>query len=205
VVAESGDWARYLTTQVLLLAACLSLGACQRVERPESPPAAAVASVDSARAACGDPIVTGAGVGALRIGAPVDSVRARCPIVRDTVELRAEGQPSRVITVLIGGDTVDAEVDSGRVWRIEVTRPSPRTSDSLGVGTPLARLLELAEVRALSGEGAAYLQSPARCGLSFQLSSTGPGGLRAEWDLAALRRFPPSTVVSRMLVVGCAA
>ena len=123
--------------------------------------------------------------------------------MRDTVERRAEGQPSRVVTVLVGGDTVVAEVDSGRVWRIELTRPSPRTVDSLGVGTPLARLLELPGVRAVSGEGGVYLLSSARCGLSFQLSEHGPDGLRPQWDVAALRRFPRSTVVSRVLVVGC--
>jgi ligand-binding SRPBCC domain-containing protein len=206
LVAESGEWTRYVSTTLVLIMACLSLAACQPSERKA--PVAAQAGTDSPRSsppACDEATVTGSGIGVLRIGTPVDSVRARCRIVRDTIERRAEGQPSRVITVLVGEDSVEAEVDSGRVWRIEVTRASPRTADSLGVGTPLSRLLELPDVRATSGEGGAYLQSPARCGLSFQLSAYGPGGLRAEWSAAALRRFPPATVVRRLLIVGCPA
>ena len=185
----------------LIAVAGATLSACQGdVPRERTQERQATSAAE-----CGDAVVTGAGVGALRIGARVDSVRARCRVVRDTVELRAEGLPSRVVTMMVGDDTVAAEVDSGRVWRIEVTRSSPRTADSLGVGTPLTQLLALPEVRAASGEGGVYVLSNARCGLSFELSGHGPGGLRAEWDIAALRRFPPSTVVTRVLVVGCAA
>jgi hypothetical protein len=150
-------------------------------------------------------VLDGGGVGALRIGALVDSVRARCALVRDTTELRAEGLPVRVIAVAVSGDTVEAEVDSGRVWRIETTRPTLRTADSLGVGTPLARLLALPGAHGLSGEGAVFVVSPARCGLSFQLSGVGSAAPRGGWTAAALRRLPPSTAVSRVLVVGCPA
>jgi hypothetical protein len=194
-----------MTTAPVALLLALSLPACRSHERnePASEPAVA-ASASASAPACGEAIVTGSGIGALRIGAPLDSVREHCRIVRDTIERRAEGLSSRVISVLVADDTVEAEVDSGRVWRIEVTRASPRTADSLGVGTPLSRLLELPDVRAMSGEGGVYLQSPARCGLSFQLSEYGPGGLQPEWNAASLRRFPPSTVVRRVLIVGCA-
>ena len=184
------------------MGACRSESPSERT--PQHQPTAAGGAVPAPR--CAPAVLSGAGVGALRVGAPIDSVRARCAVVRDTVELRAEGQPARVLAVVVGSDTVVAEVDSGRVWRIEVTRPSPRTADSLGVGTPLARLLALPGAHGLSGEGAVFVVSPARCGLSFQLSEARLGDAPPDtWDRAALRRLPSSTVVTRVLIVGCQA
>jgi hypothetical protein len=168
-----------------------------------------VDSADDARAvasasehACGSPVIDSAGVGRLRIGATVDSVQAHCTVLRDSTELRAEGLPARILVVPIGGDTVEAEVVDGRVWRIAVVRPTLRTRDSVGVGSPLAALLTIPELRGTAGEGALFAMSPARCGLSFQLSSS---DRRADgWTIDRLRRLPPSTIVQRVLVVGCA-
>ncbi len=151
---------------------------------------------------CGRPVIDGDGVGSIRIGMAADTVKAHCPIVRDTTELRSEGQQERVLVVAFGSDTVNVEVDSEKVWRIEITRPGLRTADWLGVGTPLNTLLSLnGGVHGLTGEGNLFLVAQARCGLSFELSE--PRSPSGDWPEARLRTLPKSTVVKRVLVIGC--
>lgn len=145
--------------------------------------------------------ITGDSVGPLQIGATVAQVRARCAVVRDTTVPGPEGQPSHRIAVVMGGETVDGEVRNDRVWRVPVTSTRLRTADGLGVGTPLARLLELRDVRPAMGEGL-YVLSPAHCGLSFQLRNPA-GPLPPATTVAQLRALPAGTVVSRVLVTGC--
>jgi hypothetical protein len=153
-------------------------------------------------ASCGRPVMDGDGVGDIRIGMPVDSVKARCTVLRDTVERRAEGQLEHVLVAPFEGDSALIELSDGRVWRIEVTSPGIRTSNWLGVGTPLSTLLSLGGgVQGLTGEGSLFLISQALCGLSFELSE--PGSPAGTWNVARLRTLPRSTVVKRVLVIGC--
>jgi len=152
---------------------------------------------------CGVPVIDGDGLGAIRIGMNADSVKSRCTVARDTMEMDNEGMPERILVVAIGGDTTRVEIDSGRVWRIDVRTPRLRTADSLGVGTPLPRLLALeGGVQGLVGEGSLFVLSQARCGLSFELSARGAAG---DWQRARLRTLPPLTRVTRVLVFGCPA
>lgn len=141
--------------------------------------------------------VTGRGIGDVSIGMTVDALRARCTITGDTTVQGAEGQPSRILRVAMGGETVDVEIADDRVWRIPVTDPDLQTADSLGVGTPLSRLLQLPGLTPAMGEGT-YAMSPAHCGLSFQLR--GAGVVRSVEDL---RKLPSSVNVERVLVTGC--
>lgn len=141
--------------------------------------------------------VTGRGIGDVSIGMSIEALRSRCTITGDTTVQGPEGQPSRILRVAMGGETVDVEVDDDRVWRIPITDADLRTADSLGVGTPLARLLELPGLTPAMGEGT-YVLSPAHCGISFQLR--GAGVVRT---VEELRRLPTSVVVERILVTGC--
>lgn len=166
-----------------------------------SPPA----SSSVATAPCSAATITGDGVGAVQIGAPLDSVRARCVVLRDTTELRDEGMPARLLTIPLGADNVEAEIVRSRVWRIAIETPTLRTADSLAVGTPLARVLALPGAHGLRGEGRLFVASPARCGLSFQLSVPDTGLASGDLDVETLRTLPPSTTVSRILIVGCRA
>jgi hypothetical protein len=151
---------------------------------------------------CGGKVVRDYGVGALRIGDEIDSVRAHCSLVRDTTALGAEGMPSRKATVRFGDDSVIAEIVNGKVWRIEVRSSAFATTDSLRVGSPIARMLQLRNPRGLTGEGQLFLVSSDHCGLSFRLSK--PDGSAAQgWAHPVLSKLPSSTVVSQILVVGC--
>lgn len=152
---------------------------------------------------CLGPLFDGRGVGALRIGLSADSIGRLCLVVRDTTELREEGLPVRVVSIAAGSDTLEAEIDGGRVWRIALTHARFRTADSLGVGVPLTRLLSLPAVRGMTGEGALYVVSPSQCGLSFRVTDPAYDAARAEWTVAALRRLPASSVVTEVLIVGC--
>ncbi|HEX5971408.1 MAG TPA: hypothetical protein VFY85_05745 [Gemmatimonadaceae bacterium] len=164
--------------------------------------AAASASVTRPAGSCGRPIVDGDGVGSIRIGMSVDTLKSRCVVARDTVERRTEGQLERILVVPFEQDTAVVEVNEGKVWRIEITEPGLRTSNWLGVGTPLSALLDLnGGVQGLVGEGNLFLVSQALCGLSFELSE--PRSPSGSWDMARLRTLPKSTVVKRVLVIGC--
>ena len=151
---------------------------------------------------CGAPTIGEERVGRVRVGDPVDSLR-NCEIVRDTIVPADEGTNARKIFIAFAHDTIAAEIVLGRVWRIEVLSPGPATPDSLGVGTPLGRLLRLNSPRGLTGEGRLFVVSPDHCGLSFQLSTADPTSHRGEWNRAALAALPESTVVRRVLVIGC--
>lgn len=171
------------------------------------PSVAADSIVAPSRAApttqCGATIMSGRGIGALRIGLAIDSVRASCSVLSDTTRLASEGQLARFIVVAFERDTLEAEIVNGRVWRIEVLSPRFRTADSLGVGTPLSRLLALRNPRGLTGEGQLFVASSEQCGLSFRLSDNGSSARSQDWDRAALSRLPARTVVDKVLIVGC--
>ena len=167
------------------------------VRTPDAAPATSTAQVS-----CGRPVMDGDGVGDVRIGMPLDTVKARCTVLRDTVERRAEGQLERILVVPFEDATAVLEVNEGRVWRIEVTHSGIRTANWLGVGTPLSTLLALkGGVQGLTGEGKLFLVSQSLCGLSFELSE--PRAPSGDWDAARLRTLPKSTVVKRVLVIGC--
>lgn len=147
-------------------------------------------------------VMTGHGIAELRLTRMVDEVVRRCTVVRDTVELREEALPARILSVDLGRDTVEAQPAGGKLWRIAVDGPAFRTADSLGVGTPLSRLLEIPGVRAATGESAdIYVFSPQHCGLSFRTSARSDGSIR-RWTVDALRRLPPETRVEEVLITG---
>ena len=111
--------------------------------------------------------------------------------------------PARKLAVALARDTVEAEIVNGRVWRLAVHSPRLRTADSLGVGTTLARLLQLRNPHGMTGEGKFFVASPEHCGMSFRLANAGPGAQRGDLDSAGLARLPKSAVVSEVLVFGC--
>jgi len=194
------------------LALMLALVACEKKSGStpadtSSLPAAAssspVANAGDRTAGCRDEIITDEGIGQVRIGASMESVQQQCNVVRDTTVVDVEGMPSRRLAVAFSRDTVQAEIVDGRVWRIAVLTPGLRTADSLGVGTTIARLLQLKDPHGMTGEGQFFVASPAHCGKSFRLAIQEAGPARGDLDRAGLARLPKSTPVSEVLVFGC--
>lgn len=152
----------------------------------------------------GKTTLSGAGVGDLQIGRTVADVRRLCTVLRDTTILGGEALPERVLQVLTSRDTLDATLQDERVWRIEVDRPSLRTTDSLGVGAKLADLLKALGATGAEGEGVLYVMLPLHCGLSFRLrTELAANQHREHWTANDLRRLPASSTVSQVLVSGC--
>lgn len=166
-----------------------------------SPSATGSASHDTT--SCGDKVVGEEGIGQLRIGASVDSIRQKCKVVRDTTVQDSEGMLQREIVVVFSRDTVTADIVSGRVWRIAVGSPGLQTADSLRVGKNVARLLQLKNPRGMVGEGEFFVASSQHCGMSFRLALAGHAVYRGDLDRAGLARLPASTIISEVLVFGC--
>lgn len=172
-------------------------------KREPAPADSETTNASRQRSSCGDEVVTDEGIGQLRIGTTVDSVRQKCNVVRDTTVMGAEGMPARKLTVALSRDTVEAEIVNGQVWRIAVFSPRLRTAESLGVGTSIGRLLQLKNPHGMMGEGELFVASPEHCGMSFQLANAGPGARRGDLDRAGLASLPVTTVVSEVLIFGC--
>lgn len=155
--------------------------------------------------ACGPgSVITGAGVGGLRVGSTVAEVARVCEVVDDYVGPGAEGMMERYIVVDFDTARVRAIVVDDRVWRVHVMSDAFRTADSIGVGTPLSRMLQVPGISGAEGEGRLFVFSPERCGLSFRLSHIPRGGEhRGAWTREALRTLPPGTVVDEVLSFGC--
>jgi len=171
---------------------------------PEIPSSAPIASDTlSGKSSCDAKIIGEEGIGSLRIGATVDSIRLLCNVLRDTTVLDNEAMPQRELVVRVDADTVRAEIVNGRVWRIAILSPRLHTPDSLGVGSPLAKLLRLKNPRSMTGEGEIFVASPEHCGMSFRLENANEAIYQGELDRAGLARLPASTFVSQVLVFGC--
>lgn len=150
--------------------------------------------------ACGvdsSAVLTGDGIGRLRVGASLSDVRAECRIIRDTTRLDVEGMQQRRIAVDLGRDTVEADVVDDRVWRIHVEGPAFRTADGLGVGSTVGELRDGRAARVLAGEGAMFIALADRCGLSFRLVGVPYGRERPVADL------PDDARVVEVLAFGC--
>lgn len=148
-------------------------------------------------------VLTGDGVGCLRIGAPLAALAPECRIVADRVVAGPEGAPERRADVVVGTDTVIATIVGDSVWRLAVTAPALRTADGIGAGTPAADLLRRHGSRIIGGEGRRFIVLPDQCGLSFELGSL-PRALLTLPPERLAGRIPPGTVVSQVLAFGCA-
>ena len=180
----------------LLLLALAAVSACSHP--PRSPAVARQAS-------CRPDYISDSAVAGLPIGASVASVKAHCRVLEDTTFPGLEGLPERTLLIQVGADSLVAEIDSERVFRIDVDSPRFTTRDSLRVGTRLARLLRDTSAQALIGEGNYYVVMRSHCGLSFALPHIDLLEPRGDLDAAALRRLPDTLAVRQILVIRCGA
>jgi hypothetical protein len=152
-------------------------------------------------------LISDSGIGVLGVGAPIAGIAERCHVLADTTWSDEEAMPERALLIQLGNDTITAVIDRGRIWRLELNAAGWLTSDSLGVGSTVARLTRLPGARALSGESRYYLRVPGHCGLSFRLpvielpeSLSYPEVLEG----AALHQLLADTLrAETVLVVGC--
>ena len=195
---------RTLPVLLALLAACE--GRAPRADSTTARDTTTVAPADgvtretAADSGCAAAPLADSAAGPVRLGMRAEEIAARCAGTRDSSGTE-EGTPTRTLVVPVGADLVHASIVDGRAWRLAVVTPGLRTRDSLGVGTPLTRLLALPGAHGLTGEGSTYVVANQPCGLSFELDAFVP---RAEPDSAALRKLAQKGAkVRRVLVTGC--
>lgn len=167
--------------------------AAVRDEAPSGRPAPRAAACGITRGT----ILTGDGVGRLRVGVSLADVREECTVVRDTTTLGAEGMQERRIAVDLRRDTIEAVVSNERVWRIHVDGSAFRTAEGLGVGSTVGELRQDRTARVMAGEGSMFIALADHCGLSFRLSGVPFGRERPVAELPADGR------VVEVLVFGC--
>ena len=193
--------------RLFVLLSVLTLGAgCTSRERetpvPTAQPATTVARTSTV--ACCTRLITGNGVESIRIGMSLDSVRRVYSVTRDTtVQLDAKQRPVRQVSVLMGRDTAVLSVQGGRVSDVMLTSRSFATTDSLGVGTTLKRLLVYAQPKGYGVGGQLIVATAAHCGLSFYFAGRFDGLPQGFKDSTVLRRFPLEAVVDRVRIDGC--
>ncbi len=206
-----------------LIFAAVFLAACSRAENPGHPVDSANGSpgqvgslggashgaLDSAgnpERACGVSgmaLLTDQGIGELREGRLVSEVRELCAVISDSQQLGAEGMTERVLVISIEGELIRAVVNNERIWRIEVSSPEFKTSDSLGVDSQLRRIARKRGARFFPGEGGVYGFLPDHCGLSFRFSVPLRPPKRGNWTAESIDAAHGDAAVDRVLVTKC--
>jgi hypothetical protein len=179
-----------MSKQGWVILSCFWIAACSADSNP-SP------SVAASRTCGGTWELTGTGVGDFRVGLSVDDVRAKCEVLFDTtLQFGNEGQPERRLGVRVGTDTLQATIENGRVWRIEVRSPTFKTSDSVGVGSTVRELAKQPVDFFGYGEGGPFVGLSNHCGLSLQLAGVPPVA-------RSLKQVPRGAKVDLILIIGC--
>ena len=185
------------------LVTCLYALGCARGTPAERVEEGAEADAVPAQVRCADQqgaVITGAGVGPIRIRMRVNELPVSCPIVGDT-SLWLEGDLQPAVLIDVDGDTILAEVVDDRVWRITVSDKDLKTADGISVGTPVARLAVYPDAVISSGEGSFFVIAEAsHCGLSFAVPQLRHRPER--WRRDDLMELPDTVRVGFILVIG---
>jgi hypothetical protein len=189
---------RLLITAMLLLAGCAGAG-----QADETAAGVNVVNAETDTPSClgaSPRVLTGSGVGAVRIRMEVSDLPLGCPILKDTT-LWMEGQAQPAILIGVDSDTVTAEIVDGKIWRLRALSPGLHTHDSIAVGAPAAALAHLPDARIVAGEGSSFvIAEDSHCGLSFALAGL---PFRASgWSAKDLSSMEGTVTVAEILITG---
>lgn len=124
-----------------------------------------------------DVVVSRYGVGPVRVGMPVDALRAACPEARDTTWKGDEGTTETGLVAMPGGRRLVAVTAGGTVQRIVIDQPGLRTAAGVGVGAQVADLRSrFGRMCAGRGEGRVAVWFPNAPGISFGLDTAATKG-----------------------------
>jgi hypothetical protein len=195
------------STTLLAVTACALLTGC-RLERPGF--ADSIAQRDAERAhtgpACGvsdSTALSGAGIGDLRPGTPLDSVRRGCQVISQAPIAVTDGRSTSTVRVDVVRDTVTAELSDGLVSRLSVRGAGIRTREGYGVNSTLEQLMHWSDLTSATTDGSLFVMSPSHCGMSFRLAGPAPVPPSPQSGVKALKHTPGEVRVSEVLIYGC--
>ncbi|HUQ47742.1 MAG TPA: hypothetical protein VM053_05780 [Gemmatimonadaceae bacterium] len=200
---------------VLIAGGCKRVDSDRRVDTSVAPPVSAsrpestVAQTDSGpvrTVTCGvmpTTLITDEGIGELRPERSVAEVKRLCEVVSDGMQPGQEGQTEHILAVQLGTETISALVVDDKVMRLDIRTPRFRTSDSLGIDTPLRRIARMRGAQFAPGEDGVYGFVADHCGLSFRFSLPLRPPKGGQWTAAAIDKDHGDAVVDRVLVVRC--
>jgi hypothetical protein len=151
----------------------------------------------------GKPVLTGAGIGELKKGKKVADVKAVCHVDSDSNQPGPEGSTERVLVVPFGPETVRAVVADDKIFRISVSSPYFKTSDGLGVDTPLRKLAGMRGAQFFPGEDGVYGFVADHCGISFRFSVPMRPPKGGQWTVESINKSHGDAAVDRVLLTGC--
>lgn len=124
-----------------------------------------------------DVVVTRYGVGPVRVGMPLDALRAACPEARDTAWQGQEGAKETGLVAMPGGRRVVAVTAGNVVDRIVVEQPGLQTAAGAGVGASVSDLrARFGRMCAGTAERQVAVWFPNAPGLSFGLDTMATKG-----------------------------
>ena len=205
--------------RIYLVAAVVMALACKRAEPVVIPPDSAVSAgpvdtssggasqptspVASACGVSGQPVLTDAGIGELRIGRSAADIKRLCEVISDADQQGSEGTIERVIALRIAGEIVPATIVKDKVWRVAIATPRLKTADSIGVDTPLSRIASMRGARFYPGEDGVYAFVADHCALSFRFSLPLRPPRGGQWTAVAISKEHGDAVVDRVLLTEC--
>jgi hypothetical protein len=157
-------------------------------------------------------LITDSSIGPLYVGEAVGALRTRCPAVLDTtlpIRLTDRAPSARALRLEVVGTPVVVRYDGERVTSLLVETPAFRTSDSVGVGTSIAKFRNAPGVRVVrtAPQAEVVLRDRARCGMEFYLSGAGTPPPPAEMDPpltgSSLGTWPDAIVVNAVRISEC--
>ena len=188
------------------IAGCRRADESRFIGTADSAAADPVVLPDSAERSCGvgdAPRLDEDGIGELKQGRLVSDVARLCDVISDTGQRGPDGKLERVAAVRIAGEIVRAVVVNDRISQIEINSPRFRTSDSLGVDTPLHRIAAKRGAEFAPGEDAVYGFAPEHCGLSFRFSVPLRPPAGGQWSTRQMEAEHGDAAVNRVIVVQC--
>jgi hypothetical protein len=213
--APAGALARTIVRTLVASLAVLPVAACTAGE-PRSVEAGGEGAGSTAGApahadgcaAEGGRVVTGQGVGPVRIGVAAGDLAARCP-TRDTAFSLGEGLVERgrvvalgtatVVAVATGADTTGADT----VSRVIAADPSLRTDRGVGVGSTVGELRRAyGRLCGAVGEGTVVVAAADLPGLSFVTSTSYSVAARRAELARDARAIPDTARVTSLIVHG---
>ena len=149
-------------------------------------------------------MLSDSGMGAVQLGETATTVKEKCDVFTDTVEMNSHGMPHRVLTVSMGLGSLKAETMNDKVTRLVITDTLLRADDGYGVNTTMQAMRLNPTLTATRDESAVIMRVATHCGISFELDKKFAGLVKGTPITAtALAVVPDSARVKRVLIVGC--